>query len=179
LSNEAWREEISIRPVGRVKSELKEVSLGYRKGKLEFRPRGPGRQRSRELVSEVVIAEEYSECLEGLGDFSHAVIIYWSHLAGEEGRTVKSVHPAGQDDMPLVGVFATRSPARPNPLCVTTVEVLERSGIILRVKGLDAIDGSPVIDIKPHHPYFDAPGGVRLADWMVELMKRMSNTRTD
>jgi len=123
------------------------------------------------------IYEEYADCLEGIEGFSHVVILYWSHLVGDEGRKVKMVHPAGQSDMPLVGGFSTRSPARPNPVCVTTAELLERKGNVLSVKGLDAVDGSPVIDIKSHHPHFDSPENVRLAGWMKELMKRMADAR--
>lgn len=167
--------EILIRPVGRVRSERKEVSMGIREGKLEIRPVEGGRGSSRDLVSEVVISDIYSDCLEGLEEFSHIVILYWSHLAVDESRKVTRLHPAGQADMPLVGVFATRSPVRPNPVCVTTVELLGRKDNILTVKGLDAVDGSPVIDIKPHHPYFDAPGEIRIAGWMKRLMKRMAD----
>lgn len=168
-----------IRPVGKVRSERREVSLGLREGELEIRQVEARGESSRELISEVVISEEYSECLDGLEEFSHAVVLYWPHLAGDEGRKITRVHPAGQEDMPLVGVFATRSPVRPNPVCVTTVEILGRRENVLTVRGLDAVDGSPVIDIKPHHPYFDAPEDARLAGWMNELMGRMADRRRE
>ncbi len=90
-------------------------------------------------------------------------------LECEEGRYHPKVHPGGRKDYPLVGVFATRLPARPNPICVTTAELLERKGNVLKVRGLDAVDGSPLVDIKPHLPSYDAPSNVRLPDWVKAL----------
>jgi len=179
LGNSRDQGNISIRPVGEVRSEHKEASLGLEEGKLKVRPLEGFRGRPGGLVSEVVIYDEYSDCLNGLEEFSHLIVLYWSHLVGDEGRKATMVHPAGQEDMPLVGVFATRSPARPNPVCVTTVELLGLDKNVLTVKGLDAVDGSPVIDIKPHQPRFDAPGEVRLAGWMEVLMKRMPDAREE
>ncbi len=72
-----------------------------------------------------------------------------------EGEVSLKVHPMGRDEFPLVGLFATRTPNRPNRIGKTTVRLLERRGNILRVKGLDALDGSPIIDIKPYIPRDD------------------------
>lgn len=76
------------------------------------------------------------------------------------------VHPRGRQELPLTGVFATRSPIRPNSLGITTVRLLERRGNVLRVKDLDAIDGSPIIDIKPYLPHDNSVSDVKLADWI-------------
>ena len=67
-----------------------------------------------------------------------------------------------------MGVFATRSPDRPNPIGKTTVKIVERRGNVLRVQGLDAIDGSPVLDIKPYLPGYDSVEGARAPSWMVK-----------
>lgn len=91
-------------------------------------------------------------------------MLYWSHIIGNEKREVKKVHPAGKEEFSPVGVFATRSPVRPNPICSTTVKLIERDGNVLKVRSLDALDGSPVIDIKFHHPSYDTPSDVELPD---------------
>ncbi len=163
---------IEIRPVGVIRGGHSSPVLAMKSGDLhmgEWNGTGgaPGWREP-----EIVIYDEYAECLDGIEDFSHVIVLFWSHLADERGRGVKKVHPAGQKDIAAVGVFATRSPVRPNPVCSTTVELLGREGNVLEVRGLDAIDGSPVIDLKPHLPSYDAPEGVRLADWMDELVRR-------
>jgi tRNA-Thr(GGU) m(6)t(6)A37 methyltransferase TsaA len=99
------------------------------------------------------------------------MVLYWSHRINDKQRNITKVHPAGKKEYPLVGVFATRSPARPNPICVSTIELLERRENVLKVKSLDAIDGSPIIDIKVHSPSYDSPSDVKQADWMEELIK--------
>ena len=162
---------IWIKPVGRVSGGLQRPPLSFSDGDLHMRESG-SHGVSPQRLSELVIDEEFAACLDGIEDFSHVVVLYWSHMIDERGRRVKKIHPAGQKDLPLVGVFSTRSPARPNPICSSTVELVTREGNVLRVKGLDAVDGSPIIDIKPHHPFFDAPQGVKLAGWMNALMRR-------
>jgi len=72
----------------------------------------------------------------------------------------------GKPELPLVGRFATRSPSRPNPVGQATVKLLERHDNILKVKGLDAIDGTPVIDIKPYLPGYDSADGAKVPLWM-------------
>lgn len=164
--------DLRIKPVGTVRSDLKKPVLAFSGGDIHMReshgPHGVVPQRE----SQIVINDSYTECLDGIEDFSHVLVLYWSHMVGEQGRHITKVHPAGQKDLDMVGVFSTRSPARPNPICATTVELLKRDGNVLRVRGLDAVDGSPVIDLKPHLPFFDAPQEVRLAKWMLELMQR-------
>ncbi len=165
---------IEITPVGVVRGGAKKPVLAYKAGGIHMGEMDANGGDPEWREPEIVIYDEFAECLDGIEEFSHVLVLYWSHLAAERGRGVRKVHPAGQQDIPMVGVFSTRSPARPNPVCSTTVELLGREGNVLKVRGLDAIDGSPVIDIKPHLPSFDAPGDVRLADWMVELMRRLA-----
>lgn len=105
-----------------------------------------------ETVSEIVVDSRFTEALDGLEQFSHLVVIYWMHQVSVAGQVPTRIHPRGRQELPLVGLFATRTPYRPNPLGETTVRLLERRANILKVKGLDAIDGTPVVDIKPYIP---------------------------
>ena len=72
------------------------------------------------------------------------------HKIVEEKRKILKLHPKGQEELPLVGVFATRSPVRPNPIGVRAVELVRKEGHVLEVIGLDAFNNSPVLDIKPY-----------------------------
>jgi len=118
-----------------------------------------------EVVSDIVVDSRLTEALDGLDQFSHLIILYWMHQL-TPGRKLKlKVHPMGKPELPLVGRFATRSPSRPNPVGQATVRLLERWGNTLKVKGLDAIDGTPVIDIKPYIPGYDSATDARAPKW--------------
>lgn len=109
---------------------------------------------------EEAILEIFSEYAEGLKDVelsSHLIVLYWAHLANRE--TLQTVTPWGPE---VRGVFACRSPARPNPISLCVVELLRREGNHLTVRGLDAVDGSPLLDIKPYIPKIDAVNGARI-----------------
>jgi len=121
------------------------------------------------VPSEIVIEEELTESLDGLEEFSHIVVVYWMHQAPTGGRPPGKVHPRGRADLPLVGLFATRAPYRPNPLGGGVAKRVARYGDLLAVTGLDAIDGTPVIDIKPYMPPIDCPPDVRVPDWVTKL----------
>ena len=120
----------------------------------------------KETESQIVIEERFAEALEGIEEFSHIVVIFWFHRKKREGIPLR-VHPRGRKDMPLVGIFATRAPVRPNPIGLTVVPLLERRGNTLRVRGLDAYDGTPLLDLKPyllrgdHIPEPGVPGWLR------------------
>ena len=127
--------------------------------------RQPVRHGWREVVSDIVVDGKLTEALDGLDEFSHLIILYWMHQL-TPGRKLKlKVHPMGKPELPLVGRFATRSPSRPNPVGQATVQLLERRGNILKVKGLDAIDGTPVIDIKPYIPGYDSAADAKAPKW--------------
>ncbi len=131
--------------------------------------REPGRRDWQEVTSEIVFEEGLEQSLEGLEEFSHILVVYWMHrLHPGEGPWGK-IHPMGRADLPLVGLFATRTPHRPNPLGVAVVRLLERRGNALKVVGLDAIDGTPVIDVKPFIPPLDFPSQVRVPQWVKRL----------
>jgi len=119
------------------------------------------------VVSDIVVNSSLTEALDDLEGFSHIVILYWMHQT-PGGKPPTKVHPMGKQELPLVGLFATRSPRRPNPIGVTTVRLLQRQGNVLKVQGLDAIDGTPVIDIKPYISGFDSAANVKVPPWLTE-----------
>lgn len=94
----------------------------------------------------VVLRPEYAAAADGLAPGDRIVLLTWLHQAD---RAVLTTHPRGDRTRPLAGVFATRSPARPNPIGLHEVTITERDGPRLRVSGLEAIDGTPVLDVKP------------------------------
>ncbi len=119
------------------------------------------------IVSDIVVNESLTEALDRLEEFSHIIVLYWLHRVAATARSPLKVHPMGQPELPLVGLFATRSPNRPNPLGKTTVRLLGRQGNVLKVKGLDAIDGTPVVDIKPYNPGYDSVADAKVAPWII------------
>ncbi|MGQ4892708.1 MAG: tRNA (N6-threonylcarbamoyladenosine(37)-N6)-methyltransferase TrmO [Candidatus Njordarchaeia archaeon] len=101
-------------------------------------------------ISKIKIYEEYKDGLEGIENYKKILILYWFHKRDDyRNRQTLKVHPKGDKTSPMRGVFATRSPSRPNPIGVTPVELVGIEGNILYVKGLDAYPGSPIVDIKP------------------------------
>ena len=119
-----------------------------------------------EVVSRIELFPDYRAGLDGLEAFSHAIILTYLHQAKFDLSRHLKRHPRGQTIFPKVGLFAQRSKDRPNPIGITVVMIQSVESGVLTVKGLDAIHGTPVLDIKPFFPPFDQPGGeVRLADW--------------
>jgi tRNA-Thr(GGU) m(6)t(6)A37 methyltransferase TsaA len=100
-------------------------------------------------VSKIVIDRKFSRGLQGLEDFSHFYVLFFLHRMPKRSFFPR-VNPQGRADIKKVGIFATRSPHRPNPIGLTLVKLLKKRGRVLTVKGLDAYDGTPVLDIKPH-----------------------------
>jgi tRNA-Thr(GGU) m(6)t(6)A37 methyltransferase TsaA len=123
------------------------VPVGYIRSDVTERGQAPRQGRDSDLGASIEILAQYSEALEGIGQWSQLLVICWMHLAD---RDILAVHPKGNAKAPLTGVFGTRSPARPNPVAVYAVDLLSLEGNILYVKGIDAVDGTPVLDIKPH-----------------------------
>jgi len=124
-----------------------------------------------EIVSEIVLDGPPAEALDGIEDYSHVQVIFWMSRLDRGRHQEWKIHPRGRHDLPLVGIFATRTQYRPNPLGLTTVQVLGRQGPVLKVKGLDAYDGTPVIDIKPLSPGRDIVENIRYPDWVRTLHK--------
>ena len=111
------------------------------------------------------------EALFGLADFSHAEIIFLFDRVGPDEISIGARRPRGNPDWPLVGIFAQRGKGRPNRLGVTVCRVMAVNGLTLEVEGLDAIDGTPVIDIKPVLTGFLPRGEIREPAWAPELME--------
>ncbi len=126
--------EISLRPIGRVLNKVEKSSE-----KVDWS----------QVVSTLEINPELEEGLEGIEEFHHIIVVFWFHLVEE---VCLKVHPRGDRSKPLRGVFSTRAPVRPNRIGVTVVELLRREGNCLVVKGLDAYNGTPILDIKPYFP---------------------------
>ena len=124
-----------------------------------------------EIDSRVVIYDPWVEGLEGLEGFSHVVVIFWLDRPADSETPVK-VHPQGKEDMPLVGLFATRAPMRPNPIGMTTVRLLRLEGNSLHVRGLDTFDGTPVLDIKPYLTRGDLKAEASVPEWLLRLWAR-------
>jgi len=142
--------EITLKAIGTVRNEIKE----------------PVRHPAKDVVSEIVVDSGLTEALDNLDDFSHIIVLYWIHKSPR--RAPKKVRPRGNPDLELMGVFATRSPDRPNPIGKSTARLLERRGNVLKVQGLDAIDGTPVLDIKPYIPGYDSADNARTPSWVIK-----------
>ena len=110
------------------------------------------------------------EALLGLDAFSHVEVVYIFDRV-DPGRVQRGArHPRGNTSWPKVGIFAQRAKGRPNRIGVSVCELLAVDGRVLRVRGLDAIDGTPVVDLKPYMTEFAPRGPVRQPDWSHELM---------
>lgn len=144
--------DMSLTPIGVVKNSIKE----------------PGTDDWQTAVCEIVVNEDLKEALSRIEEVSHIIVLYWMHKVSPSRRLVMRVHPRGRQDLPLVGVLATRSPARPNPIGVSTVKLLERRDNVLEVMGLDAVDGTPVLDIKPYIPGYDSPAKAKTPGWVTK-----------
>jgi tRNA-Thr(GGU) m(6)t(6)A37 methyltransferase TsaA len=140
-------DDITLKAIGTVRSGLKE----------------PTRQKYEDAVAEIIIDKDLTGALDDIDDFSHIIVLWWVHKSRRPFPM--KVRPRGKPANKLVGVLASRSPDRPNPIGKTTVRLLERRGNVLKVQGLDAIDGTPVLDIKPYIPGYDSADGAVAPKW--------------
>lgn len=149
--------EITLKPVAHV-----------RNGRTHTGDEGWGEVRSR-----IEVEADYATGLEGLERWSHVLVLfYMHHEPGDEAPPADwRRRPRGRADMPLTGVFAQRGRLRPNVLGVTAakIEAIEPGALV--VSGLDAIDGTPVLDLKPYAPAFDRVDGARVPEWFETLMR--------
>jgi len=145
--------------------EIKARPIGYVRNDHDNRPQD-GWKRARSTIE---VDEAYVEGLRGIGDYSHIMVLFWLDRLTPEDRERLVIHPKHRTDLPLVGVFATHSQYRPNPIAVTVCRLVEVSGRTLVVEGLDALDGTPVLDIKGYMPSHDEVGGVRVPEWVNKL----------
>ena len=115
--------------------------------------------------SEVHLRPELAEALLGLGDYSHVIVVGWLDQIPEELRVRMQAYPSGDSRLPLQGALALRGGARPNPLSFTVCRLLGIEGAILRLEGLDLVDGTPVLDVKPYIAHYDAIREARIPKW--------------
>lgn len=120
-----------------------------------------------------------SEVLAGLSDFSHLEVVFLFDQVDESTINLGARHPRNRNDWPLVGIFAQRAKGRPNRLGVTTCELVSVDGLSVQVRGLDAIDGTPVLDIKPYVLEFAPRSEVNQPDWISELMQNYWTASSD
>lgn len=133
MSHSTGRRLHTVRPIGVVRSPFK-------------KPEEVLRSRTGEKVGQIEIFREYQQGLRDVDGFSHLVVIFWMHESCFKSLLVRPIyHPEKRR-----GVFATRHPDRPNPIGMTVVRLMNRDGNLLTVKGIDMIDGTPVLDIKPY-----------------------------
>jgi tRNA-Thr(GGU) m(6)t(6)A37 methyltransferase TsaA len=144
---------IVIKPIGKVKNAVRKMR----------------REGWEPVVSEIILQPKYEEALEGIEDYSHLLILFWLSRLRKLDRQMKKIHPKSRQDLPLVGIFATRTQYRPNPIGLTQVKLIKRKKNTLRVQGLDALDGTPVIDIKPISPRHEIPSKIRVPAWYHRL----------
>jgi tRNA-Thr(GGU) m(6)t(6)A37 methyltransferase TsaA len=121
-------------------------------------------------TSIISIKPSFLPALLGLDRHSHLIVLYWFHLRDNpEHRKTLQVTPPRHEGAPLTGVFACRSPSRPNPIGVTVVKLERVDGCKLTVSGLDALKGSPIVDIKPYNPNGDSVPEAKIPSYMRHL----------
>ena len=143
---------MTLEPIAMVKNDVKEM----------------GRRDWDKVVSQLIVRPDFADALEGLKEFSHLIVLFWFHLSPAGENAAHKTHPQMRPDMPLVGVFATRSPVRPNPLGMAVVKLQGHVKNVLIVTGLDALDGTPILDIKPYLPG-DSVAKIKVPDWVHKL----------
>jgi len=142
---------VSYRPIGVVRNKVR-----------ESRPSG-----WEDVRSEIVLLDEFTSALEAIEGFSHFIVVFHFDRVPADVRRLQL--PVGNETPPPErGVLATRSQLRPNPIGVSVVPLLGRDGAVLQVKGLDALDGTPVLDVKPYLPEYDSVPGAKLPSWAIK-----------
>ena len=158
-----WNLPIKVEPIGyvRVNKTDDEIRKTWLEGGVE---------------GTIEIKKEFSEGLIGIEGFSHLIVIGWFHKAVPWHKKVLKVKPRrllmygfSLNELPLIGVFASDSPDRPNPIGIDIVELLRREDRLLYVKGLDFFDGTPVLDIKAYTPDYIPSTEIRLPKWYLKL----------
>lgn len=134
--------------------------IGIIKSKYKDKENAPFQGRASDEISELIIYPPFIPALKDIEKVTHLIVLYWAHLA--ERDRLQTITPFAPD---LKGVFACRSPSRPNPISFCVVDLLERRDNHLIVRGIDAIDESPLLDIKPYSSGIDNVSGATIG-WM-------------
>jgi tRNA-Thr(GGU) m(6)t(6)A37 methyltransferase TsaA len=124
--------------------------------------------RDRSRTSKIIVKSEFVQALDGISSYSHLFILFWLNQIKDDERKTLKVHPRGKTDLPLSGVFAVRTMLRPNPIGLTIVEIVDVHNNVLTIKGLDAYNGTPVLDIKPYDPW-DVVENPKVPSWWQKL----------
>jgi tRNA-Thr(GGU) m(6)t(6)A37 methyltransferase TsaA len=148
------QEEIVLKPIGFVRTEAVGDEV-----------------KDKDRISQIVVNRELAEALEGITEFSHLFVLFWLHEVTREERKTLKVHPRGREDLPLLGVFATRTKLRPNSIGLTLVELMKVENNVLTVRGLDAFNETPVLDLKPFD-FWDMAKDAKVPRWWIKLEKR-------
>lgn len=118
-------------------------------------------------IAKIKIFQEFCDGLEGIENYSHLIVLYWIHLRDtKRNRQTLLVYPKRHAVNTLTGVFACRSPTRPNPIGLCVVKLVGRENCTLTVSGLDALENSPIIDIKPYIPKLDSVPDAQVPKWL-------------
>jgi tRNA-Thr(GGU) m(6)t(6)A37 methyltransferase TsaA len=169
--------QMKLQPIGYVESDIKQPLLLAGKSGLALQERMSKireyNQTVENTICKLIIYPQWEELLDGIENFSHILVLYWPHLIDPKRRNLKKVHPMGRKDLPVQGIFATCSPARPNPVLVSAVPLLSRNQNVLEIKSLEAVNESPLIDIKPYvKPYYGAENS-RIPFWMKQIHQEL------
>ncbi len=147
---------VRFKPIGKVRCKFSDEEI---------------RTKRSSIVSDIIIDSPYVRAMDGMESYSHLFVIFYMHKMPSQETKILKVHPRGRTDVEKVGIFATRSRTRPNPIGLAVVELLETHGHSLKVRGLDALDGTPVLDIKPYD-HIDSKRGIRVPKWWYKIRSR-------
>lgn len=126
-----------------------------------------GRFQKTDDITRIVLDKKYEAGLLGLDGYSHIQVFWWfSKNDTPQKRSILQVHPRGNRDNPLTGVFATRSPFRPNLIALTLCKIVSIKGNVIEIEKTDAFDGTPILDIKPFIPGYDTAEDATVAEWL-------------
>ncbi len=147
------REPVSLPPIAVVRNNV-------------FDPKPDGWE---SVKSDLIFREDLMDALEGIDSYSHIIVVFSCHRVPGAAKTHTFL--TGDAGLPEQGILASRSQLRPNSIGVAVVQLLRRRKNIVRVLGLDAIDGTPIVDIKPYLPVYDSVPGATVPEWVSRAMR--------
>lgn len=127
-------------------------------------------------VADIILDDRYAPALKGIEDYSHIIVLFWMNEISSVNREILQTHPRDRKDVSPVGIFATRNKSRPNPIGLAVVELTAKKDNVLKVKGLDAFDGTPILDIKPYDSY-DIKQNIRVPEWWLKISNQKCGKR--
>jgi len=142
---------IRMVPIGKAKNTIKKPTLtGWK-----------------DSVTEIALEKRYAKGLDGIMDYSHVIIVYWM---SQEKECHLRHRPQGRKDVPYGGIFSCRCPQRPNRIAISTVKLISWKRNSIQVKGLDIVNGTPILDIKPYTPRYDRVVKAKVPKWVGRLV---------